>query len=172
MTELINHKVWLTRPKILGGIMTGTSLDSVDIAFAEFSSGMEGQHKMKFLGNAEYALPKGFKDHVLDLINNSNHISKYSRFEYIFAKVLAEKVNKAIKKLTLDRDKIDAIGVHGQTIWHQPNPEKLFGKESGYSMQLLSGSALANELNIPVVYDFRAADIACGGNVRLPFLEI
>src|SRR6185503_9545846 len=55
----------------------------------------------------------------------------------------------------IDRDTVDVIGYHGQTVLHRPK-EKL-------TLQLGDGAALARETGIPVVYDLRAADVAAGG---------
>lgn len=56
----------------------------------------------------------------------------------------------------IDRKNIDVVGFHGQTLLHRP--------ERKLTMQIGDGKALARELSIPVVHDFRAADVAAGGH--------
>ena len=64
-------------------------------------------------------------------------------------------VNMFLDANGIDRRSIDVVGFHGQTILHRPQ-ERL-------TVQLGDGAALAREVGIPVVYDFRAADVAAGG---------
>ena len=64
-------------------------------------------------------------------------------------------VNTFLAANGIDRGGVDIIGYHGQTIWHRPR-EKL-------TVQIGDGAQLARETGIPVVYDFRAADVAAGG---------
>lgn len=67
----------------------------------------------------------------------------------------AEVVRNLLKQTGLDRKKIDVIGYHGQTLYHQPSMKR--------SVIVGEGQALADELGITVVYDFRAQDVAAGG---------
>lgn len=163
MADLINSKIWLSRPKLICGVMTGTSLDSIDIAFARFEIGRKGDHEFKYLGGKEYKLPVSYSKTVLKLINKNTPMSSFSLFQVAYSNLIKNAVEKALKAFEIKED-IDAIAVHGQTLWHQPGKEKIFDLDLSHSLQAVSGSTLSTLLEIPVVFDFRAADIALGGN--------
>lgn len=170
MADLINSKLWFTKPRIICGVMTGTSLDSIDIAFVKFKIDEKGQHSFDFIAGREYNLPTDYKKKVLRLINNKNRISDYSLFQVVYSKLVADAIKQAISEFEIKQD-IDAISVHGQTLWHEPKKSKLFKMELSHTYQAVSATTLATLLEIPVMYDFRANDIASGGN-GAPLLPI
>lgn len=170
MPDLINSKVWFTKPKLVCGVMTGTSLDSIDIAFVKFSIGKHGEHEFQFIGGKEYKLPKNYQKHVLKLISKKNTVSDYSQFQVAFSHIIADAVKSAINDFELNKD-IDIVAVHGQTIWHEPKKSNVFDYEVSHTYQSCSGTTLSSLLDIPVVYDFRSSDVASGGN-GAPLLPI
>lgn len=170
MAELINSKVWFTKPKLICGVMTGTSLDSIDVAIVEFKIAKNGDHEFKFIAGKEYKLPTNYKRQVLKLINKKNSVADYSLFNVAYSNLIAKSIKKAIKEFEL-KTELDAIALHGQTLWHQPNKDELFNIELSHSYQSGSGTTLSALLETPVVYDFRTSDIAFGGN-GAPLLPI
>lgn len=163
MADLINSKIWLSRPKLVCGVMTGTSLDSIDIAFAKFDVGKKGDHEFKFLGGNEYKLHPKYAKTALKLINKNTPISDFSLFQVAYTHLIKGAIEKAAKDFEIKED-IDAISVHGQTLWHQPDKDEMFDLQLPHTLQAVSASTLSTLLEIPVVFDFRAADIALGGN--------
>jgi anhydro-N-acetylmuramic acid kinase len=134
------------------GLMSGTSLDGVDVALCQID-------ESSCLLKASYFMPfqRDLKEEILSVINGSTTIKEIGELDYKLAVVFSKAVNALLKQEHLLSDNIVAIGSHGQTLWHEPNGEFPF------SMQLGNPSVLAVETGIDVVADFRAKDIAMGG---------
>lgn len=133
------------------GLMSGTSLDGVDAVLAHF-----GNERPSLVGKCYLPFPARLKDTLWQLqtpADNELHISQQA------ANALAEIYAEAITALLADTGfnvaQISAIGCHGQTIRHRP--------ECGYTVQIGNAALLAELTDIHVVSDFRARDIAAGG---------
>jgi len=134
------------------GIMSGTSLDGIDVALCnitETTCTLEASFFMPF--------ENSLKEEILSIINGSTTIKQIGELDYKLAVVFAKAVNTLLENENLKPQDIAAIGSHGQTLWHEPNGETPF------SMQLGNPSVLAVETDIDVVADFRAKDVALGG---------
>ncbi len=134
------------------GLMSGTSLDGIDIALCEID-----EHETRCLIYEEYPFPVNLKEATLEIINHSTTISKVGELDHLIGAEYANVVNKFLKKYNIKKDEIVAIGSHGQTVWHQPNGKYPF------SMQLGNASLLAVRSGIDVVADFRSKDVALRG---------
>lgn len=150
------HEEWLLKPRLVCGIMSGTSLDGVDAAIGEFTN-EGGRHSFKNLGHVTLPFTKEIRQEILDVIEHEAPVANTSRLHYLLPRLYAEAVRAVCAGAGLDVAHLDAAGVHGQTVWHAPKGE------IASTLQLGSVSALAQELGIAVVGDFRAADIALGG---------
>jgi anhydro-N-acetylmuramic acid kinase len=133
------------------GLMSGSSLDGLDIAFAEFQENA-GKWKYEIMKAACYPYPgewirrlKGATDlHALD----------YLLLHVDYGHYLGQQVNKFIGENGLQY-KIALIGSHGHTTFHVPSKKM--------TAQLGDGAAIAAETQLPVVTDLRALDVAWGG---------
>jgi len=134
------------------GIMSGTSLDGVDIALCQID-------RKSCILEAFYnvAFDLELKREILELINTEIPLSRVGEVDCKLGKFFAKCVNDFIENSSLDRDSIIAIALHGQTVWHEPNGECPF------TIQLGNASVLAVETGIEVISDFRSKDIALGG---------
>ena len=134
------------------GIMSGTSLDGVDVVLCQIS---EETCRLE----ASYFMPfeNTLKEKILSIINGLTTIKQIGEIDHRLALSFAKAVNVLLKKENVKAEDIIAIGSHGQTVWHEPNGEYPF------SMQLGNPSVLAVETGIDVVADFRAKDVAMGG---------
>jgi len=142
------------------GIMSGTSLDGVDVALCQITE-TTCTLKSSFFMPFEIIL----KEEILSIINESTIIKQIGKLDYKLAVVFAKAVNILLEQENLKSQDIVAIGSHGQTLWHEPNGANPF------SMQLGNPSVLAVETGIDVVADFRAKDVAMGGQ-GAPFAPI
>ncbi len=150
------HEEWLSKPRIVCGIMSGTSLDGVDAAIAEFSND-NGKHSFTTISYLTIPFLKEIRQEVLDIIEHEAPVANVARLHYALPQLYAEAVRAVCSQAGFKTSHLDAIGVNGQTVWHAPHDE------IASTLQLGSISTLAQELQIPVVGDFRAADIALGG---------
>lgn len=134
------------------GIMSGTSLDAVDVVIASFTPDLR----------IEASLALDFPDSLRDAVRHlcqpgNNEIDRMGEVSYQLAEVYARTVNRLLGQSGLKNDDITAIGCHGQTIRHRPDDAFPF------SLQIGSPAQLAHLTGIPVIADFRSADIAAGG---------
>jgi anhydro-N-acetylmuramic acid kinase len=163
MGDLINSKIWFSKPKLICGVMTGTSLDSIDIAFVKFEINNKGEHNFRFYDGKEIKFPKNYARSILKLINKNTNVSYFSSLNTAYSHIIANAIKVAIKSMSI-KEEIDAIALHGQTVWHNPDSEHQFDINFGHTCQLGNGSIISSLVGIPVVYDFRSADVALGGN--------
>jgi anhydro-N-acetylmuramic acid kinase len=140
------------------GIMTGTSLDGLDAVLADFSTA-----KPSILASAALDYPADLRAEMLALQGandaqgtNELHRSRVAAID--LATLHAQAVQALLHRARLPASAIAAIGAHGQTVRHAPNS----GAHS-YTVQLLDAARLLEHSRITVVTDFRARDIAAGG---------
>jgi anhydro-N-acetylmuramic acid kinase len=136
------------------GLMSGTSLDGVDAVVAQFAP-----HPRLV---ETHFLPYGstLRQQVLALQHPSeNELENATLLGNTLAKLYAQTVRELLDKASLPIKKVRAIGCHGQTIRHQPN---MHGN-IGFSLQIGNAPLLAELTGITVISDFRARDVAAGG---------
>ena len=152
------------------GLMSGTSLDGVDVAFLE----TDGDRVLTFgpvagraFAAAERTVLRAAIEAAATLTDRTARPGVLAEAEKIVTNASAAAVeawraaNRVWKPLaggrggTFTAPQIDVVGFHGQTVLHRP--------QDRLTIQLGDGSALAKRLSVPVVYDFRAADVAAGG---------
>ncbi len=134
------------------GIMSGTSLDGVDVALCSVdneSCVLEASHYVDF--------DLKLKNEILEIINGTTTVKEIGIVDCKLAYFFAKAVNVLLEKVACHKEDIVAIGSHGQTLWHEPHGDFPF------SLQLGNASVLAVETGIDVVSDFRSKDIALGG---------
>ena len=134
------------------GVMSGTSLDGVDVALCKIDN-----TSLKLLRSYEHPFPKELKEEVLQRIQKPSTLKQIGEMNVKLAELFASAANLFLKNNSISRNDITAIGLHGQTLWHEPNSKYPF------SMQLGSGSVVAAQVGIDTVTDFRNGDIANGG---------
>ena len=141
------------------GLMSGTSADGVDAVLADFQGRPEAP-RWRLVSEASCAYPRELRAQLLSVAQG----------EPTEAGVLLE-LAEAITELQAQtakacdpRHSAELVGCHGQTIWHRPPGPGAEGvARRGSSWQMLHGPLLAAMLQRPVVHDFRAADLALGG---------
>jgi anhydro-N-acetylmuramic acid kinase len=133
------------------GLMSGSSLDGLDIAFVEFT---ETAGKWNY--EIECAACIEYENEWIEKLKNAIHFSAfdYQLLHTDYGRFLGEKVNEFIEKFQLQH-RISLISSHGHTTFHFP--------EKKMTHQLGDGAAIAAETQLPVVTDLRSVDIAFGG---------
>ena len=142
------------------GIMTGTSMDAIDVVIARF------EEFPQVISESSSPINSDLRKILLDLATKTEiNIDLFVRTHFVLAGEYAKAVAKALEKANLTSNDIRAIGLHGQTIRHLPKPEAIAESlnSAGATFQLGSGAALAALTGIDVVSDFRSGDIALGG---------
>lgn len=155
------RKEWLQSPRNVIGVMTGTSLDGIDVVISQFSQD-DTKHVFTILGTYSEEYTDSLRNSILTLIEKKRPIADTAELHTKLAHIYCKAILAACEASSIPLQSIDAIGIHGQTVWHNP-PVKEKTTKTAATLQLGSGSTLAQLIGIPVVSDFRSADIAVGG---------
>lgn len=139
------------------GIMSGTSLDGIDVALVS----IEGDNTLPII-RCRAARTTPFSSALLTdlqqmMIQPVQHVAHVGAVQNQLAHEYALAVNQLLHDTQLDASDIHAIGCHGQTIWHAPDAD------SPYSIQLNNAALLAANTGIAVIDNFRAKDLALQG---------
>ena len=154
---------------IVAGVMSGTSADGINVALVQMSG--RSRTAFKLLGHAEYPYPKNVRVAVLASMNASRaSVADLARLNFLLGELYADAVLAATRKFRL---KIDLIGCHGQTLYHQGEAARFLGRKIAATWQTGEGAIIAARARMPVVTDFRPADMAAGGKGAplVPFLD-
>ena len=147
----------------MAGLMSGTSLDGVDVVLA-YLDGSGKDIRTEILAFDMVPYPADLVRRLMaNSIPNTSSVKDISQLNVRLAHVYADAVKRVAGEAGIAVDSIDLIGSHGQTIHHVPVAEDVAGQEITSTLQIGDPSVLANLTNIPVVGDFRLADMALGG---------
>jgi anhydro-N-acetylmuramic acid kinase len=156
---------------IVAGVMSGTSADGIDVALVNIT-GRGFNLRLKLLGHTHTGYPAPVRAAVLDAMNAERiSVAELSRLNFLLGELYADAVRKAQTAVKIG--KLDLVGCHGQTIYHQGEPARYLGKSIASTWQTGEGSVIAGRLGVPVVSDFRPAELAAGGKGAplVPFLD-
>lgn len=134
------------------GIMSGTSLDAVDVALVEFSS------KVQILTCYQHPFPTDIRQEILALAQGKlTTLAAIGILDHRLGLLFSEAVLAMLGTHNINPERIRAIGSHGQTVFHQPQGKYPF------TLQLGDAHLIAARTGIDTVADFRRKDIAVGG---------
>jgi len=135
----------------VAGVMSGTSLDGIDVAIVELRG-----RSVRTIGFSTASYPKGVREAILAL----DSPAAVSRWNFELAELYARAVLRAVRRW----GKIDLIGCHGQTVYHEGGR---------HTLQIGEAAVIAERTGVPVVSNFRARDIAAGGQGAplVPFVD-
>lgn len=156
------------------GLMSGTSMDGIDLAHVKISRDASGRDHLVFLDFHYKPYPPVLREELLRLAEgNSGGTRSISLVNSLLGQLYAELVAEYIEKQTAGNQQIDLIASHGQTLYHSLEPESYLGYRISSSLQLGEASYLAERFSCPVVSDFRVRDQAAGGlgAPLVPFVE-
>jgi len=163
---------------IVAGVMSGTSADGINVALVRFSPSRAGRargpsphSRFALVAHEEYPFPASVRRMILATMNaESARVADLARLNFLLGELYAEAVAKTARK---HRVKLDLVGCHGQTLYHQGTPASFLGRKLAVTWQTGEGAIIAARLGVPVVSDFRPADMAVGGKGAplVPFLD-
>ena len=136
------------------GVMSGTSIDGLDLAICSFNKTKEWNFKIEKCKTVKYT--KNWK-YILGNLHNST-IQNILKHDIIYAKLIAKEIKKFLKN-----ENVDFIASHGHTIFHQP--------EKKYTLQIGNGRTIANITRLKTITNFRNLDISLGGQ-GAPFVPV
>ena len=138
-------------PELYVGLMSGTSLDGVDAVLADLS-----MDRPRMVGHRHRDFAPSLRIELLALNQSAgDELRRAALAANDLAREYASVVNTLLAQYSVNARTVNAVGCHGQTVRHQP--------ADGYTIQLVNASLLAELTGTKVICDFRARDIAAGG---------
>ncbi len=172
---------------IVAGVMSGTSADGINVALVrseeptapalpKTSSRRRSSHgqecpRYTLIAHEEFPFHARVRLAILAAMNaESASIADLARLNFLLGELYAEAVARTARRA---RVKLNLVGCHGQTLYHQGEPVSFLGRKLAVTWQTGEGAVIAARLGVPVVSDFRPADMAAGGKGAplVPFLD-
>lgn len=156
---------------IVAGVMSGTSADGINVALVHIVSDSDSTLALGLLGHTQIAYPRNVRRAILQAMNAKQAtVADLARLNFLLGELYAQAVLDAQQKFNA---RIDLIGCHGQTLYHQAERENFLRRPLSSTWQTGEGSVIAARTGSPVVCDFRPADMAAGGKGAplVPFLD-
>jgi anhydro-N-acetylmuramic acid kinase len=178
---------------IVAGIMSGTSADGIDVALVRITAAEPAESRVhpkargrgrlrprlragprqwiSLLGHAEFPYPRKVRAAALGAMNAEKaHVADLARLNFLLGELYADAVIATEKKF---RVKAELVGCHGQTLYHQGEAQSFLGKKVAATWQTGEAAVISARVGVPVVSDFRPADMAAGGKGAplVPFLD-
>jgi len=169
---------------IVAGVMSGTSADGINVAAVRIREAASPTKPSRprqprgqacphhtLLAHEEFTFLPRVQQMILQMMNaKSASVADIARLNFLLGELYAEAVAQTARKHRL---KIDLIGCHGQTLYHQGTPTLFLGRQLAVTWQTGEAAVIAARLGVPVVSDFRPADMAAGGKGAplVPFFD-
>lgn len=143
----------------IAGLISGTSLDGIDVAIVDIHN-----RRIETIAHGSIPYPAALRTRILAASNAPTHTAEISRLNFAIGARFADALIRICRRERIALESIELIGSHGQTIYHEHRKNTL---------QIGEGAVIAERTGIPVVSDFRTADIAAGGAGAplVPFLD-
>jgi len=144
----------------VAGVMSGTSADGIDVAIVRIEP-TKLKPRLTLLAHEAFPFPAALRRAVLAAMDaKTTSTAELARLNWRLGLAYAEAVKKTARKHKM---KLDLAGCHGQTLYHQPSSESYAGRKFACTWQAGEAQAIAAALGVPVVSNFRPADMLAGG---------
>lgn len=151
------------RAMTVAGIMSGTSADGIDVALVRITPPRNSHNlpRLRLLTHVAVPYPAAVRRYILQMMNAEDaSVANLSRLHWRLGQLYADAVRLALKEHPM---RLDLVGCHGQTIYHQGVTRPFLGAQVACTWQMGEASVIAAGHGVPVVSDFRPADLAVGG---------
>ena len=147
---------------IVVGIMSGTSADGIDVALVRIPTPGNGFPKLDLVAHESIPYPRQLRKAVLAAMNAKTiSTAELARLNWRLGIAYSEAVWLILARNPM---KIDLIGCHGQTLYHQAAEQAYAGARFACTWQAGETAILAGEFGVPVISNFRPADMVAGGH--------
>ena len=148
------------RAMMVAGVMSGTSADGIDVAIVRIEPA-KLKPKLTLLAHKAFPFPAALRRAVLAAMDaKSTSTAELARLNWRLGLAYAEAVKETSRKHKI---KLDLVGCHGQTLYHQPRAEYYAGRKFACTWQAGEAQAIVAALGVPVVSNFRPMDVLAGG---------
>jgi len=155
---------------IVAGVMSGTSADGINVAIVR-CLGRGFRTRFEVITHREFAYPPAVRRMVLEAMNaRAASVADLSRLNFLLGELYADAVLRTQRRARVE---VELIGCHGQTIYHQGEGLPFVGRRIACTWQTGEAAVVAARTRLPVVSDFRPADMAAGGKGAplVPYLD-
>ncbi len=161
---------------IVAGVMSGTSTDGIDVALVSIGEpkphgGSARGHTIRLLGHMHFPYAAKVRAGILAAMNAEQaRVAELARLNFLLGELYADAVLATQRR---HRVRVDLVGCHGQTLYHQGEGQSFLGRKVAATWQTGEGAVIAARVGVPVVSDFRPADMAAGGKGAplVPYLD-
>ena len=144
---------------LIVGLMSGTSADGIDAALCEIS-GAPPHLEARIVHGISYAYPDGFQARILAASQpDSGRVDELCKLNFALGELFADATLRVIAESGRTPQEVDLVGSHGQTVWHNVEPDNTVGS----TLQITEASIIAERTGITTISNFRPRDIAAGG---------
>jgi anhydro-N-acetylmuramic acid kinase len=143
---------------LIVGLMSGTSLDGIDAALVSIEGDSTEDVRWEVVGFSTDAYSEDRRESIHRAILSGSAEALCSLHANM-GEWLAEAVLQVCERAGVSLNEVDAIGSHGQTVWHTPPDEGTRGS----TLQIGDAATIAERTGRPVISDFRSRDMAAGG---------
>ncbi|MBV9404949.1 MAG: anhydro-N-acetylmuramic acid kinase, partial [Acidobacteriaceae bacterium] len=156
----------------IAGIMSGTSLDGIDVAIVDIT-GSGFRAKINVLTSHSVPYPRKIREALLAVSNTTTFTGDISRLNFVLGELYAEALEETAERAQIPLDSIKLIGCHGQTIFHEGQGTQYLGKKVANTFQIGESSIISERTGINVISNFREGDVAAGGKGAplVPYLD-
>lgn len=142
-----------TKPEYYIGLLSGTSIDSIDTGIFEITP-----NSVNLINALNYEIDNKTKNDLHNIISRQSvKLSELGNLNRRLGELFYQSVQEILAKTNIDKNQIKAIGLHGQTLFHYPE------QSNGFTMQIGDPNTIAEKTQIPVITDFRQRDIVNNG---------
>lgn len=156
----------------IAGIMSGTSLDGIDVAIIDIA-GSGFRAKINVVTSHSVPYPKKIREALLAISNANTLTGDISRLNFLLGELYAEALEETAERAQIPLESIKLIGCHGQTIFHEGQASQYLGKKVASTFQIGESSVISERTGIDVISNFRERDMAAGGKGAplVPYLD-
>ncbi|MCO8246744.1 MULTISPECIES: anhydro-N-acetylmuramic acid kinase [unclassified Haladaptatus] len=162
--------------RIVIGLMSGTSLDGVDAACCRIRGDGRDNYDVTVESFVTESYDFALRTRIEAACSDAGTIAEACTLNVALGTVFADAADTAASAADIDLGDVDAIGSHGQTVRHEPEPRKMPGGEQRLrsTLQIGDGSLIAERTGVTTIADFRTADVAVGGHGAplVPFADL
>src|SRR2546425_8185455 len=108
---------------LVAGLISGTSVDGIDVALVDIQGS-----RIRPLAHRTFPYPPSVREAILGISNAPTHTAHVARANFLVGELFAEAVQRACWLSRIPIHRLGLIGSHGQTIYHQGNPQKYLGR--------------------------------------------
>ena len=145
--------------KTVISLMSGTSVDTVDACLVKIF----GDLKFEIVNSYSMSYPDEIREKILELANGNANIRDVCYMNFVIGELFAKCVNLLLKKSNFNKENVDFISSHGQTVCHIPENIEIGSVSVKSTLQIGDISVISQRTGIMTVGDFRTKDMAAGG---------